>query len=210
VIRVLVADDHAVVRHGLKQILSEEPDIQEVGEAGSVAEALRMGREAEWDVVILDITMPDGSGLDILRELKHQKPQLPVLVLSVHSEDQYALRVLRSGAAGYLTKECAPQELVQAVRRVVAGGKYVGLDLAERLAEVLAGDRDAQAHEQLSDREFQVLCLIGSGKSAGEIAQELSLSPKTISTYRRRVLDKMHMNSNVELTRYVLEHQLIP
>lgn len=209
-IRVLVADDHAVVRHGLKQILSEEPDIQEVGEAGSVAEALRMGREAEWDVVILDITMPDGSGLDILRELKHQKPQLPVLVLSVHSEDQYALRVLRSGAAGYLTKECAPQELVQAVRRVVAGGKYVGLDLAERLAEVLAGDRDAQAHEQLSDREFQVLCLIGSGKSAGEIAQELSLSPKTISTYRRRVLDKMHMNSNVELTRYVLEHQLIP
>jgi len=210
VIRVLVADDHAVVRHGLKQILSEEPDIQEVGEAGSVAEALRMGREAEWDVVILDITMPDGSGLDILRELKHQKPQLPVLVLSVHSEDQYALRVLRSGAAGYLTKECAPQELVQAVRRVVAGGKYVGLDLAERLAEVLAGDRDAQAHEQLSDREFQVLCLIGSGKSAGEIAQELSLSPKTVSTYRRRVLDKMHMNSNVELTRYVLEHQLIP
>jgi DNA-binding NarL/FixJ family response regulator len=210
VIRVLVADDHAVVRHGLKQILSEEPDILEVGEAGSVAEALRMGREAEWDVVILDITMPDGSGLDILRELKHQKPQLPVLVLSVHSEDQYALRVLRSGAAGYLTKECAPQELVQAVRRVVAGGKYVGLDLAERLAEVLAGDRDAQAHEQLSDREFQVLCLIGSGKSAGEIAQELSLSPKTVSTYRRRVLDKMHMNSNVELTRYVLEHQLIP
>jgi len=210
VIRVLVADDHAVVRHGLKQILSEEPDILEVGEAGSVAEALRLGREAEWDVVILDITMPDGSGLDILRELKHQKPQLPVLVLSVHSEDQYALRVLRSGAAGYLTKECAPQELVQAVRRVVSGGKYVGLDLAERLAEVLAGDRDAQAHEQLSDREFQVLCLIGSGKSAGEIAQELSLSPKTVSTYRRRVLDKMHMSSNAELTRYVLEHQLIP
>jgi DNA-binding NarL/FixJ family response regulator len=206
----LVADDHAVVRHGLKQILSEEPDILEVGEAGSVAEALRLGREAEWDVVILDITMPDGSGLDILRELKHQKPQLPVLVLSVHSEDQYALRVLRSGAAGYLTKECAPQELVQAVRRVVSGGKYVGLDLAERLAEVLAGDRDAQAHEQLSDREFQVLCLIGSGKSAGEIAQELSLSPKTVSTYRRRVLDKMHMSSNMELTRYVLEHHLIP
>jgi len=210
VIRVLVADDHAVVRQGLKQILSEEPDILEVGEAGSVAETLRLSREAEWDVVILDITMPDGSGLDILRELRHEKPQLPVLVLSVHSEDQYALRVLRSGAAGYLTKECAPQELVEAVRRVVSGGKYVGLDLAERLAEVLAGDRNAQAHEQLSDREFQILCLIGSGKSASEIAQELSLSPKTVSTYRRRVLDKMHMNSNVELTRYVLEHQLIP
>jgi DNA-binding NarL/FixJ family response regulator len=210
VIRVLVADDHAVVRHGLKQILSEEPDILEVGEAGSVAEALRLSREGEWDVVILDITMPDGSGLDILRELRHEKPQLPVLVLSVHSEDQYALRVLRSGAAGYLTKECAPQELVQAVRRVVSGGKYVGLDLAERLAEVLAGDRDAQAHEQLSDREFQVLCLIGSGKSAGEIAQELSLSPKTVSTYRRRVLDKMHLSSNGELTRYVVEHHLVP
>jgi len=210
VIRVLVADDHAVVRQGLKQILSEEPDIQEVGEAGSVAETLRLSREAEWDVVILDITMPDGSGLDILRELRHEKPQLPVLVLSVHSEDQYALRVLRSGAAGYLTKECAPQELVEAVRRVVSGGKYVGLDLAERLAEVLAGDRNAQAHEQLSDREFQILCLIGSGKSASEIAQELSLSPKTVSTYRRRVLDKMHMSSNVELTRYVLEQQLIP
>ena len=209
-IRVLVADDHAVVRQGLKQILSEEPDILEVGEAGSVAETLRLSREAEWDVVILDITMPDGSGLDILRELRHEKPQLPVLVLSVHSEDQYALRVLRSGAAGYLTKECAPQELVEAVRRVVSGGKYVGLDLAERLAEVLAGDRNAQAHEQLSDREFQILCLIGSGKSASEIAQELSLSPKTVSTYRRRVLDKMHMSSNVELTRYVLEQQLIP
>jgi DNA-binding NarL/FixJ family response regulator len=210
VIRVLVADDHAVVRQGLRQILSEEPDIQEIGEAGSVAEALRLSREGEWDVVILDITMPDGSGLDILRELRHEKPQLPVLVLSVHSEDQYALRVLRSGAAGYLTKECAPQELVEAVRRVVSGGKYVGLDLAERLAEVLAGDRTAQAHEQLSDREFQILCLIGSGKSASEIAQELALSPKTVSTYRRRVLDKMHMNSNVELTRYVLEQQLIP
>ncbi|HEX9675687.1 MAG TPA: response regulator transcription factor [Anaerolineales bacterium] len=209
-IRVLVADDHAVVRQGLKQILSEEPDILEVGEAGSGAEALRLSREAEWDVVILDITMPDGSGLDILRELRHEKPQLPVLVLSVHSEDQYALRVLRSGAAGYLTKECAPQELVEAVRRVVSGGKYVGLDLAERLAEVLAGDRNQQAHEQLSDREFQILCLIGSGRSATEIAQELSLSPKTVSTYRRRVLDKMHMNSNVELTRYVLEQQLIP
>ena len=209
-IRVLVADDHAVVRQGLRQILSEEPDIQEIGEAGSVAEALRLSREGEWDVVILDITMPDGSGLDILRELRHEKPQLPVLVLSVHSEDQYALRVLRSGAAGYLTKECAPQELVEAVRRVVSGGKYVGLDLAERLAEVLAGDRTAQAHEQLSDREFQILCLIGSGKSASEIAQELALSPKTVSTYRRRVLDKMHMNSNVELTRYVLEQQLIP
>ena len=175
-----------------------------------MAETLRLSREAEWDVVILDITMPDGSGLDILRELRHEKPQLPVLVLSVHSEDQYALRVLRSGAAGYLTKECAPQELVEAVRRVVSGGKYVGLDLAERLAEVLAGDRNAQAHEQLSDREFQILCLIGSGKSASEIAQELSLSPKTVSTYRRRVLDKMHMSSNVELTRYVLEQQLIP
>lgn len=209
-IRVLVADDHAVVRHGLKQILSEESDILEVGEAGSVAEALRLGREAEWDVVILDITMPDGSGLDILRELKHQKPHLPVLVLSVHSEDQYALRVMRSGAAGYLTKECAPQELIEAVRRVVSGGKYIGLDLAERLAEVLVGDREAQPHEQLSDREFQVLCLIGSGKSAGEIAEELSLSPKTISTYRRRVLDKMHMTGNGELTRYVLEHHLIP
>lgn len=209
-IRVLVADDHAVVRQGLRQILSEEPDILEVGEAGSVAETLRLSREAEWDVVILDITMPDGSGLDILRELRHEKPELPVLVLSVHSEDQYALRVLRSGAAGYLTKECAPQELVEAVRRVVSGGKYVGLDLAERLAEVLAGDRNAQAHELLSDREFQILCLIGSGKSASEIAQELSLSPKTVSTYRRRVLDKMHMSSNVELTRYVLEQQLIP
>ena len=209
-IRVLVADDHAVVRQGLKQILSEEPDILEVGEAGSVGEALRLSREADWDVVILDITMPDGSGLDILRELRHEKPQLPVLVLSVHSEDQYALRALRSGAAGYLTKECAPQELVEAVRRVVSGGKYVGLDLAERLAEVLAGDRNPQAHEQLSDREFQILCLIGSGKSASEIAQELSLSPKTVSTYRRRVLDKMHMNGNAELTRYVLEHKLVP
>jgi DNA-binding NarL/FixJ family response regulator len=210
VIKVLVADDHAVVREGLKQILYEEPDIVEVGEAGSVAEAMRECRDRDWDVLILDITLPDGSGLDILNELKHQKPDLPVLVLSVHSEDQYALRVLRSGASGYLTKECAPQELVQAVRRVTSGGKYVGLDLAERLAQVLAGDGDAQAHDGLSDREFQILCLIGSGRSVVEIARELSLSPKTVSTYRRRVLDKMNMSNNAELTRYVLEHKLVP
>lgn len=208
-IKVLVADDHAVVREGLKQILYEEPDIVEVGEAGSVAEALRLCRDQDWDVVILDITLPDGSGLDILNELKHQKPNLPVLVLSVHSEDQYAMRVLRSGASGYLTKECAPQELIQAVRRVTSGGKYVGLDLAERLAQVLAGEGYTQAHDGLSDREFQILCLIGSGKSVVEIARDLSLSPKTVSTYRRRVLDKMNMNNNAELTRYVLEHELV-
>jgi DNA-binding NarL/FixJ family response regulator len=171
---------------------------------------MRECRDRDWDVLILDITLPDGSGLDILNELKHQKPDLPVLVLSVHSEDQYALRVLRSGASGYLTKECAPQELVQAVRRVTSGGKYVGLDLAERLAQVLAGDGDAQAHDGLSDREFQILCLIGSGRSVVEIARELSLSPKTVSTYRRRVLDKMNMSNNAELTRYVLEHKLVP
>lgn len=209
-IKVLVADDHAVVREGLKQILYEEPDVLEVGEAGSVAEALRLCREQDWDVVILDITLPDGSGLDVLNELKHQRPDLPVLVLSVHSEDQYALRVLRSGASGYLTKECAPQELIQAVRRVTNGGKYVGLDLAERLAAVVSGEGESQAHDGLSDREFQILCLIGSGKSVLEIARELSLSPKTVSTYRRRVLDKMGMSNNAELTRYVLEHELVP
>ena len=209
-IKVLVADDHAVVREGLKQILYEEPDIVEVGEAGSVAEALRLSRETDWSVVILDITLPDGSGLDILAELRHQKPDLPVLVLSVHSEDQYALRVLRSGASGYLTKECAPQELIEAVHRVVSGGKYVGLDLAERLVDALAGGAVAPAHEGLSDREFQILCLIGVGKSVVEIARDHSLSPKTVSTYRRRVLDKMNMTTNAELTRYVLEHKLVP
>lgn len=208
-IKILVADDHAVVRQGLKQILLQEPDIQEVGEAASGTETLRLSRDGPWDVVILDITMPQGGGVETLQALRHLQPDLPVLVLSVHSEDQYALRMLRLGAAGYLTKECAPQELVQAVRRVVSGGKYVSLDLAEQLTEVFAGERQELAHERLSDREFQILCLIGSGKSVGEIAQDLSLSPKTVSTYRRRVLDKMHLKGNAELTRYVLEHQLI-
>lgn len=208
-IKILVADDHAVVRQGLKQILLQEPDIQEVGEAASGRETLQLSRDSSWDVVILDITMPQGGGVETLQELRHLQPDLPVLVLSVHSEDQYALRMLRLGAAGYLTKECAPLELVQAVRRVVSGGKYVSLDLAEQLTEVLAGERQELAHAGLSDREFQVLCLIGSGKSVSEIAQELSLSPKTVSTYRRRVLDKMGLKGNAELTRYVLEHHLI-
>lgn len=208
-IRVLVVDDHAVVRRGLKQILSDEPDIVVDGEAASASDAMRLARESDWDIVILDITLPEGNGLTILSELKHLKPNMPVLVLSVHSEDQYALRVLRSGGAGYLTKETAPQELVLAVRRVVAGGKYVSLDLAERLAGALAGEIERLPHEQLSDREFQTLRLLASGKSVSEIADELALSPKTVSTYRRRLLDKMNMSSNAELMRYALEHGLV-
>lgn len=208
-IRVFVADDHAVVREGLKQICRETADLVVAGEAVDGLEALERIRAEAWDVAVIDMTMPGRSGLEIVKELKRERPQLPILVLSVHAEDQYAIRLLKAGAAGYLTKESVPQELVDAIRRVVSGGKYVSQSLAEKLALQLDSDFANPPHEALSDREFQVLRLIASGKTVSDIATELSLSVKTVSTYRSRILEKMNLNSNAELIRYAIENRLI-
>ncbi|UCC88977.1 MAG: response regulator transcription factor [Anaerolineales bacterium] len=208
-IRVLIADDHPIVRQGLRQILSEISDMAVAGEAVNGQEALDQVRAGGWDVLVLDITMPDRSGLDILRELKHQQPDLPVLVLSIHAEEQFAVRLLKAGASGYLTKENAPDELVKAIRKVVGGGKYISQSLAESLAFNLDVASDGPRHETLSDREFQVLQLVASGKTLTEIAEELSLSAKTVSTYRSRLLEKMNLKTNAEIVRYAIENRLV-
>ena len=207
-ISILIADDHAIVREGLKQIVSSQPDMNVSGEAHNAQGVLDLVRARHWDVVVLDINMPGRNGLEVLKELKQQRPNLPVLVLSVHPEEQYGIRVLRSGASGYMNKESAPEELVNAIRKVIRGGKYLTPTLAERLAFQVADGSEAPTHEKLSDRELQVLCLIASGKTVSDIAGDLSLSVKTISTYRARILEKMEMKSNAELTRYALENNL--
>jgi two-component system invasion response regulator UvrY len=208
-IKVLIADDHPIVRQGLRQILSGIPDMEVAGEAANAQETLEQVRVGGWDVLVLDITMPDRSGFDILKELKHEQPHLPVLVLSIHAEEQLAVRVLKAGASGYLTKENAPNELVKAIRKVVSGGKYISRGLAESLAFGLDTDSDQSRHEALSDREFQVMQLMASGKTLTEIAEELSLSTKTISTYRTRLLHKMNLETNAEIIRYAIENGLI-
>ena len=208
-IRILIADDHAVVRRGLRQTVSEEHDITVVGEASNAQELLGLVRKQPCDVVVLDISMPGRSGLDVLIELHREHPKLPILVLSMHSEDQYAMRALRIGAAGYLTKETAPEELVKAIRKAVAGGKYVTPSLAEKLALGLGRDSERPLHETLSEREYQVLCLIASGKSVTEISADLSLSVKTISTYRARILEKMNLKNNAELMHYAIHNRLV-
>lgn len=205
----MLADDHAVVRHGLKQILADDFKRAEFGEAKNAQEALDLVWKEQWDVVILDITMPGRSGLEVLREIKRSRPRLPVLVLSMHPENQFAVRVLKRGAAGYMTKESAPEELVGAIKKVLAGGRYVSTSLAEKLATYVSSDSQKPAQELLSDREFQVLRLIASGKIVSEIAKELSLSVKTISTYRTRILEKMGLRNNAELMHYAMQHQLI-
>ncbi|MBI4396021.1 MAG: response regulator transcription factor [Elusimicrobia bacterium] len=208
-IKVLIADDHAIVRRGLKQILAEDPGVSVFGEASNAAETLEKVRQETWDVLILDITLPDASGLDVLKQLKCEKPKLPVLVLSMHSEDQYAVRVLKAGASGFMNKESAPEQLLEAIKKVLKGGKYVSPTLAEKLASELGGESSALPHMILSDREYHVLCRIASGKTVMEIAQEMSLSVKTISTYRARILEKMSMKTNAELTRYALQNKLV-
>lgn len=208
-VRVLVADDHAVVRHGLKLIVAEEFHLLHFGEARNSQEVLEQTSGQEWDIVILDITMPGRSGLDVLKELKQLHPKLPVLVLSMHPEDQFAVRVLKAGASGYMTKENAPEELVKAIKKVLAGGKYVSAALAEKLAFQIEIDREKQPHESLSDREYQVMRMIASGKTVKEIADELALSIKTISTYRTRVLEKLNMKTNAELTHYAVKNCLV-
>jgi len=209
ILRILIGDDHSVVRRGLKNILEEAPDIRVTGEARDAHETLNMVRRQNWDLVVLDLTMPGKSGLEVLKEIKEERPRLPVLILSVHSEDQYAVRVLKAGASGYLTKEMAPEQLMQAVRRVLSGRKYVSPSLAEKLALNLESPSDRPPHELLSDREYQVLCLIASGKAAKEIASELSLSVKTVSTYRSRILEKMRLKNNAELIHYAISHGLV-
>lgn len=208
-IRILVADDHTIVRKGLKEILADTSDMVVTGEAASGQEVLDKVSKNDYDVILLDITMPGRSGLDILRELKTQRPELNILVLSMHPEEQYAVRVLRAGASGYLTKESAPEELIVAIRKVAAGGRYVTSSLAEKLAFDVAIGAEKAPHQTLSDREFQVMCMIASGKTGKQIAAELMLGVKTISTYRQRALAKMNMKSNVELTRYVIENRLL-
>jgi two-component system invasion response regulator UvrY len=206
--KILLTDDHAVVRQGLKLILADHFKKAVFGEARNATEALNRVTKEEWDVMILDITMPGRTGLDVLQEVKRLKPKLPVLVLSMHPEDQFAVRMLKIGAAGYLTKESADTELVGAIKKVVEGGRYISPSLAERLASYLTIDVQKAPHERLSDREFLVFRMIGSGKTVGEIARELSLSVKTISTYRARLLEKMDLKNNSELTHYAVQNSL--
>lgn len=208
-INVVVVDDHAVVREGLKRIIAETGGMTVSGEAADGYEAMQVLKKQPCDVVLLDITMPNKSGLDLLKELHAESPRLPVLVLSMHPEDQYAVRVLRAGAAGYVTKESAPVKLVQAIKKVVRGGKYVSPSLAEKLVYDLGRETDKAPHEILSDREYQVLCMIASGKTVTNIAEDLALSVKTISTYRVRILEKLKMNNNAEITRYAIKEGLV-
>lgn len=208
-IKIIVADDHAIVRAGIIQILSDEPGFQVIDEAGDGQAFLNKVRSNDPDVVLLDMTMPGMDGLDVLKQLKIERPKLPVLILTIHPEAQYALRVLKAGASGYITKSSAPDELIRAVKKVFRGGKYISQAFAENLAFQLDTDYKELPHEALSDREYQVCLLIASGKTVSEIADELTLSVKTISTYRSRILEKMNLKNNAELTRYVIEHQLL-
>lgn len=209
-IRVLVADDHPVVRTGLREILVRQCDIAMLGEARTGAEVRRLVAQKPWDVVVLDESLPDCSGLEVVKEIKRERPKLPVLILGVYPEKEFAVRALRAGAAGYISKKAAPEELVSAVLRLAQGRRYMSPAAAEELIAALNnGDGSDQApHERLSDREYQVLCLLGSGKSVGQIALELERSVKTISTYRARILAKMEMQGNAQLMHYVLQRRL--
>ena len=209
VINVLIADDHALIREGLRKTLSGEPDMKLVGDVGNVADLFKQLERLAVNIVLLDITMPGESGLDALKELRHKYPHIPVLILSFHPEHRFAVRALKAGASGYITKQSATEELVQAIRKIVGGGKYVSAALAEELATELDTGSGKQPHETLSDREFQVMRLIAAGKKSSEIAEELSVTMSTVNTYRMRIFEKMKMQSNVELARYALEHGLI-
>ena len=208
--RILIVDDHEVVRDGVKRIFDEqEPGMAVFGEASNGPDALRLVREEAWDVVVLDLTLDDRSGLEVLKELKQIRPKIPVLILSMHSEEQYARRAFKAGAAGYTTKDSPRAELVKAVNRVIEGGRYVSPAMAEKLIVDIERGSDKPVHETLSDREFEVMRLIASGKTVGEIAELLSLSDKTISTYRARLLEKMRMKTSAELTHYAVQNKLV-
>lgn len=207
--RILIIDDHPVVRNGLKEIILRKLEHVTCGEAGDGIQGIAEVQNHKWELVILDITMPGQSGLSVLTELKRIQPKVPVLVLSVHSEDQYAKRVLKAGASGYMNKESAPEELMKAVRKLLAGGRYVSSALAEKLAWSLGEDETKPHHETLSDREFEVLRGIASGRTVSQIADELHLSGTTVSTYRARILEKLNMTSSAELMRYAMRNQLV-
>ena len=207
--RILITEDHIVVRQGLKLILADHFKKAVFGEARNATEALARVWKEKWDVVVLDITMPGRSGLEVLKEIKRSRPRLPVLILSMHPEDQFAVRLFKAGAAGYLTKESAGDELVGAIKKVVAGGRYISPSMAERMASYLTLDVQKAPHERLSDREFLILRMFASGKQVSQIALELSLSVSTVSTYRARILEKMDMKNNAELTHYALQKELV-
>jgi DNA-binding NarL/FixJ family response regulator len=208
-IKIIIADDHAIVREGLKQIVAEEKDMLVCGEAEDAVSLMELLKKEKWSIVVLDINMPGKSGLEALKDIKQFYPNLPVLILSMFSEDQYGLRAIKAGASGYLKKVSAPTELVIAIRKIVSGRKYINSSLAEKLAESLGNEKNIFLHDKLSDREYQIMCSIALGKSAEEIAAELSLSINTIYTYRNRILEKMSMKSNVELTQYAVQNKLI-
>ena len=209
-IRVLIADDHAIVREGLKQIIGDSGLITVAGEAENAQQAIQKVREGGFDVLLLDISMPDRNGIDVLKQVKKELPSLPVLMLTMHREDQYAIRAMKAGASGYLTKQSAPAELVNALQLVASGRKYITPSLAEEMANLIGDDPAKPLHETLSDREYQTLIMIASGKTVTEIAVELSLSVKTISMYRARLLQKMRLRHNAELTHYAMRHKLVP
>jgi DNA-binding NarL/FixJ family response regulator len=208
-IKILIADDHAIVREGLKQIVTEESDMKVMGEAANASELFKLLEKDSWEIIVLDINMPGKSGLEALKEMKTRNIKVPVLILSMFSEDQYGLRAIKAGAAGYLKKVSAPTELVSAIRKIVSGGKYISQTLAEKLAESVDVNNRNALHQNLSDREYQIMCFISLGKSAEEIAEELAISINTVYSYRNRILDKMHLKSNVELTQYAIQHKLI-
>ena len=208
-VKILVVDDHFVVRQGLKTVLLERFEEACFGDAQSAQEALDMAWKEPWDVVLLDINMPGRGGLDVLKELKQTVPKLPVIILSMHPEEQFAIRALKLGAASYIRKDSAGSELVRGVEAVLNGSRYITASIAEKLAAHVENDRPGAPHEALSDREYQVMCLLGSGKTVKEVGSEISLSVKTISTYRARILEKTKMRNNAELMRYVIEHKLI-
>ena len=208
-INILIVDDHVIVRAGMKQILADIDDVNVSAEAANGAEALAKVQKQAFDLVLLDISMPGRSGLDVLKELKNMQPHLPVLMLSMYPEEQYAVRALRSGASGYLTKESAPDELIAAIRKVCSGGRYVSASLAENMAFTIDRKSEQAPHESLSDREYQIMCMIASGKAVKDIAEDLSLSVKTISTYRSRILSKMQVKTNADITRYALQNNLV-
>ncbi|ARU31511.1 DNA-binding response regulator [Sulfuriferula sp. AH1] len=209
VIRVFIVDDHAIVREGLKQILADTPDLVVAGDAETGHEAIKLARQGKYDILLLDISMPDRSGIEVLKQIKKEAPDIAVLMLSMHREDQYAIRSLKAGAAGYLNKQSAPAELVVAIREVIAGRKYISNALAQELANQVGGNHQTALHETLSDREYQTMTMIASGKCVSDIATELNLSVKTVSMYRARLLQKMKLKNNAELMHYAMKNRLV-
>lgn len=208
-IRVMIADDHAIVRQGLKQILSETNDISVAGEAETGFEAIMIARQQAFDVMLLDISLPDRNGIEVLKQIKKDQPNFTILMLSMHNESEFAIRAIKAGAAGYLSKQSAPMQLVTAIRQVAAGRKYITSALAQELANAITLDTEQPLHNTLSDREYQTLCLIAAGKSLSEISTNMCLSPKTVSVYRARLMEKLKLTNNSELVRYAIKHKLV-